>query len=201
MGTAVLPIGVKFHFYTWWMTFSMLIIWAVTICEKLVLKVRYPRRDDVNKIFPFQKIAKSFFSKVFPTFAYPRVGAKYKDGAGATIPGNDCPFVLVHGLAGWGTGTSWFPSYWGGAEAMNRQIFIPALGPLSSHHHRACELFAQLKGGTVDYGEAVSRRLGHDRYGRTCVHPAAFSIFSWFIRCIVTMCLFIDAPLLLLYCC
>jgi len=179
MGLFLLPDGIKFHVYMWWMTFSMVAIWAITICEKLVVKIRAPRTGDVARLFPFQTIAKSFFGKVFPTFGYRRPGAKFTPkGAAAVLRGNDCPFVLVHGLAGWGTGTSWFPSYWGGAEAMDRKIFVPALGPLSSHHHRACELFAQLKGGTVDYGEAISRRLGHDRYGRTYVVTSALFIHS-----------------------
>ena len=38
--------------------------------------------------------------------------------------------------------------------------------PLSSHHDRACELFYQLKGGVVDYGEKHSKKNGHARFGR-----------------------------------
>jgi hypothetical protein len=34
-------------------------------------------------------------------------------------------------------------------------------------HDRACEIFAQLKGGRVDYGEEHAARFGHNRYGRT----------------------------------
>ena len=39
-------------------------------------------------------------------------------------------------------------------------------GPLSSHHDRACEIFAQIKGGRVDFGEAHAREHGHSRFGR-----------------------------------
>jgi hypothetical protein len=177
LGLAVLPEGVKFYVYMWWMTASMLFIWGLTICEKLVLKLRAPRRTDVTA--PLKAIANSFFSKVFPTFAY-EGRSRARSGSGsfgsassiagdADGLGNDCPFVMVHGMAGWGRGTEWLPSYWGGAEAMDRITFTPRLGPMSSQHHRACELFAQLQGGTVDYGEEISHRLGHDRYGRTCV--------------------------------
>ena len=78
---------------------------------------------------------------------------------------NDCPFVLVHGVFGWGD-TFWMPSYWAGAEMLDRKVFVTSLGPLSSHHDRACELFYQLKGGVVDYGEKHSRKCGHARLGR-----------------------------------
>jgi hypothetical protein len=37
---------------------------------------------------------------------------------------------------------------------------------LSSLHDRACEIFAQIKGGIVDYGEEHSAEFGHERYGR-----------------------------------
>jgi len=38
---------------------------------------------------------------------------------------------------------------------------------MSSTWDRACELYAQLTGGRVDYGVAHSRERGHERYGRT----------------------------------
>jgi hypothetical protein len=207
VGLAVLPESVKFYVYMWWMTWSMLFIWGLTICEKLVLKLRAPRRTDVTA--PLQAIANSFFSKVFPTFGYDdrsraRSGsgsfcsASNVAGGDADGPGNDCPFVMVHGMAGWGRGTEWLPSYWGGAESMDRITFTPRLGPMSSQHHRACELFAQLKGGTVDYGEEISHRLGHDRYGRTCVdavfsfifiHALGWGWVGWLVKCRGQACL------------
>ena len=115
------------------------------------------------------------------------------------IEQNHCPFVLVHGVCGWGKGNSCqrlMPSYWAGAEAFDqdlngrgdglgvgsvgvgvgggadgegrqqRRVFMPSLGPLSSHHTRACELYFQLKGGRVDLGPNHARN-GATRYGRT----------------------------------
>jgi len=41
----------------------------------------------------------------------------------------------------------------------------PPLGPVSSCHDRACELFYALKGGRVDYGEAHAAAHAHRRYG------------------------------------
>jgi triacylglycerol lipase len=45
------------------------------------------------------------------------------------------------------------------------------VGPFSSAWDRACELYAQLTGTKVDYGEAHSKEHGHDRYGRTYPTP------------------------------
>jgi triacylglycerol lipase len=41
-----------------------------------------------------------------------------------------------------------------------------SVGPVSSNHDRACELYAQIKGTVVDYGQAHSSQFGHARYGR-----------------------------------
>ncbi|KAH8822751.1 alpha/beta-hydrolase [Flagelloscypha sp. PMI_526] len=48
-----------------------------------------------------------------------------------------------------------------------RRIIFPHIGPVSSLHDRACELFAALKGGIVDYGEEHSKNHRHSRFGRT----------------------------------
>lgn len=44
---------------------------------------------------------------------------------------------------------------------------VPSVGPVSSLHDRACELYYALQSGTVDYGEDHSIIHGHSRYGRT----------------------------------
>lgn len=41
------------------------------------------------------------------------------------------------------------------------------ISPLSSAWDRACEVYAYLVGGTVDYGAAHAKKYGHERYGRT----------------------------------
>ena len=53
-----------------------------------------------------------------------------------------CPVVLVEGFLG--GGSAW---YWNQCIRQDKVIFAK-LGPVSSLHDRACELFYQLKGGT-----------------------------------------------------
>ena len=68
--------------------------------------------------------------------------------------------------------------YWG-AFAVQRELetadtahaarsihVCSSAGPVSSLHDRACELFAYIKGGRVDYGAEHSHAFGHERYGR-----------------------------------
>lgn len=87
---------------------------------------------------------------------------------------NNYPIVMVHGHMGWGSNELFGLNYWGGffslKDYLNRNgftVFTPTIGPVSSNWDRACELFAYLKGGIVDYGEAHSKKYGHARYGRT----------------------------------
>ncbi len=93
----------------------------------------------------------------------------------------DYPYIFVHGMGGWSPSNEFykFSPYWGGGLSisdtdliamLNEQgieTYAPAVGPLSSAWDRACELYAQLVGGTVDYGEAHSKEHGHDRFGFT----------------------------------
>ncbi|CAG8663594.1 1325_t:CDS:2 [Funneliformis mosseae] len=85
------------------------------------------------------------------------------------------PVVFVEGFMGPGK-----PAYWGPLEKIlassndqnneiklksRRCIFVfPGCG--SSLHDRAVEIFYQIKGGRVDYGEEHSKKFGHSRYGR-----------------------------------
>ncbi|GAC99517.1 lipase [Pseudozyma hubeiensis SY62] len=48
----------------------------------------------------------------------------------------------------------------------SRPVIFAPIGPVSSLHDRACELFYALRGGTVDYGHTHSLTHGHSRYGR-----------------------------------
>jgi hypothetical protein len=79
----------------------------------------------------------------------------------------DCPVVLVPGNMGDASKTA----------AALRSCGVGAvdakLGPVSSSHDRACELFFALVGGRVDYGKQHSAKHGHARFGRVCVaqHP------------------------------
>lgn len=86
------------------------------------------------------------------------------------------PYVLVHGLGGWGAEAqiNEVSPYWGSAtgnlaEYLNSQgyeAYEASVGPFSSTWDRACELYAQLTGTTVDYGEAHSKAHNHERFGR-----------------------------------
>lgn len=88
--------------------------------------------------------------------------------------GNDYPIVLVHGFAGWGRSELLGYKYWGGFSDFQQKLtnsghttYTATVGPFSSNWDRACELYAYIKGGTVDYGEAHAAEHGHARYGRT----------------------------------
>lgn len=90
---------------------------------------------------------------------------------------NEYPFIFVHGMFGWGRdeGINKIIPYWGATtgslmkylESKNIEAYDVSVGPLSSAWDNACEIYAQLTGSTVDYGEAHSKAHGHDRYGRT----------------------------------
>ncbi len=84
-------------------------------------------------------------------------------------------YVFVHGLSGWGsydTIDEFFP-YWGlsGGSIIrylnNRgyECYAASVDPTGSAWDRTCELYAQLTGTRVDYGEAHSLAAGHDRFG------------------------------------
>ena len=88
--------------------------------------------------------------------------------------GNHYPIVLVHGLFGWGGTEVLGLNYWGGFDSLRDilndagyEVYTPSIGPVASNWDRACELYAYLVGGTVDYGAYHSATNGHARYGRT----------------------------------
>lgn len=87
---------------------------------------------------------------------------------------NSYPIVLIHGFTGWEKGQMGDYNYWGGRTQIDEKLksagylAIPAaVSPMSSNWDRACELYAFLKGGTVDYGAAHSEKHGHERFGKT----------------------------------
>ena len=68
---------------------------------------------------------------------------------------------------GWGSNEMSGYKYWGGKndyEAYLRQegfeVFTTSVGPVSSNWDRAVELFYQIKGGQVDYGQNHSEKYG-----------------------------------------
>lgn len=92
------------------------------------------------------------------------------------------PYVLVHGMGGWGesAGINSIAMYWGSTSGSiseklrnsGTKVYEATVGPFSSCWDRACELYAQLTGTTVDYGAAHSAEHGHSRYGKTYATPA-----------------------------
>lgn len=85
------------------------------------------------------------------------------------------PYVFVHGMGGWGPDYEEMP-YWGGWASSEGNViemynsngieaYAATVGPFNSAWDRACELYAQLTGTVVDYGEAHSKAHNHDRYG------------------------------------
>ncbi len=77
--------------------------------------------------------------------------------------------VLVHGFAGWGRTEALGFKYWGfetdvQAKLRDRgyDVRTATVGPVSSAHDRACELYAQLTNcRTVYYGNAHAAQYGH----------------------------------------
>jgi triacylglycerol lipase len=111
------------------------------------------------------------------SFGIQPVLANGSDPAPATqtvVAGNDYPVVFVHGFSGWGRDELGGFLYWGGFNDLQQRIredgkkaYTAAVGPVSSNWDRACELYAVIKGGTVDYGAGHSSHFGHRRFGRT----------------------------------
>lgn len=91
------------------------------------------------------------------------------------------PYVLIHGMFGFGADEKIydFLPYWGMMtgnictylEGEGFETYAPSISPISGAWDRACEIYAQLVGGTVDYGKAHSEKYGHKRYGRTYKKP------------------------------
>ncbi len=123
---------------------------------------------------------------LFISFDYSRPISAAEIANGSTsIPSytNRYPIIMVHGLFGWGNDELYGINYWGGSESLKQiltskgyTVYTPTIGSVSSNWDRACELYAYIKGGIVDYGEAHSKKYGHSRYGRT--YPGVYPEFG-----------------------
>ena len=89
---------------------------------------------------------------------------------------NTLKYVFVHGLSGWGSydkANERMP-YWGMRSSdliafLRKQgydCFAASVSPTGSAWDRACELYAQITGTRVDYGEVHSKKKQHARFGR-----------------------------------
>ncbi|MBO7401691.1 MAG: hypothetical protein J6U10_01720, partial [Lachnospiraceae bacterium] len=101
---------------------------------------------------------------------------------------SDVKYVFVHGLSGWGSYdllNEFFP-YWGlsGGSIIRYlnnngyESYAASVDPTGSAWDRACELYAQLTGTRVDYGEAHSAAAGHERYGKDFTGKALLKDFE-----------------------
>ncbi|RLN21200.1 hypothetical protein BBJ28_00023753 [Nothophytophthora sp. Chile5] len=92
----------------------------------------------------------------------------------AVLAQNTYPIVLVHGFGGWGRDELFGLKYWGGLQGDIQEqleqegytVYTASIGSFSSNWDRACELYAQIKGGQVDYGAKHSAAHEHSQLGR-----------------------------------
>ena len=85
-------------------------------------------------------------------------------------------YVFIHGTAGWGSYDKRYEKmpYWGmrGGDLISYlnekgfDSYAASVSPFGSAWDRACELYAQIFGKTVDYGSCHSKAFGHERFGR-----------------------------------
>ncbi|MBR1711576.1 MAG: hypothetical protein IJ719_22590 [Clostridia bacterium] len=91
-------------------------------------------------------------------------------------------FIFVHGLSGWGSYDAAYARmpYWGmrGGDLMvylrdqGFDCYAASVAPTGSAWDRACELYAQIAGTKVDYGQAHSEIMRHNRFGKDfTAHP------------------------------
>ena len=103
--------------------------------------------------------------------------AAFPVGAAESEANTNYPYIFVHGMMGWGSydGVDSLVPYWGvfhgdmlaDLQSQGYECYSASVGKLSSNWDRSCELYAQLTGTRVDYGEVHSARHFHARYGRS----------------------------------
>lgn len=96
-------------------------------------------------------------------------GASGKKYPVIMIPGYFCfgQDSLTAALGGNVMGGTYYRSFPDKMAPRGIEAYEPTISPFASNWDRACELYACIKGGRVDYGAAHSKREGHARYGRT----------------------------------
>ncbi|MCR5849028.1 MAG: hypothetical protein K6G75_13065 [Lachnospiraceae bacterium] len=100
----------------------------------------------------------------------------------------DIKFIFVHGLSGYGSYDAQyeFIPYWGMTTGdvmlylnnIGYESYAASVDPTGSAWDRACELYAQLYGTRVDYGEEHSKRCNHERYGEDYTGRALLKDFE-----------------------
>ena len=111
-------------------------------------------------------------------------------GAVGFHPGRktDIKYIFVHGLSGYGSYDAQyeFIPYWGMTTGdvmlylnnIGYESYAASVDPTGSAWDRACELYAQLYGTRVDYGEEHSKRCNHARYGEDYTGKALLKDFE-----------------------
>ena len=69
-------------------------------------------------------------------------------------------------IPGFGSPTNWIP-FSKGDIPDEVDILLMKISPVASLHDRVCQIYYQLRGGKVDYGEEHSNFHQHGRYGKT----------------------------------
>ncbi|MEI6578287.1 MAG: hypothetical protein WCN92_02345 [Eubacteriales bacterium] len=121
------------------------------------------------------KLLKKLLCLVFVLIITVIPAAPFAGAAGKTVKGTSYPYIFVSGYAGWGNYDKFNDTlpYWGRLNGdliayLNKQgykSYAASINPLGSAWDRACELYAQLTGTVVDYGEVHSAKYHHFRYG------------------------------------
>ncbi len=78
----------------------------------------------------------------------------------------DSPRITVVFISGFLSPTNW-QSYPSGAIPENVDFITVNPSPIGSLHDRACQIFHELYGGTIDYGKEHSDYHKHERFGRS----------------------------------
>ena len=83
------------------------------------------------------------------------------------IANNTHPIILIHGFLGWGRDEMAGYNYWGGKMDLESElrksgyeVYTVSVGPVSPNRDRAIEAFYQIKGGQLDYGNAMAIEKG-----------------------------------------
>lgn len=140
--------------------------------------INLPKLEDIDELIDSaEEIKKEEDVEKMPPLNLPKINNR------TSIEENNYPIILVHGFMGFGRDELLGYKYWGGTvdlqEKLNKsgyKTYTATVGPVSSNWDRACELYAYIVGGTVDYGEAHAKKFKHKRYGRT--YPGIYKKIS-----------------------
>ncbi|MEW9094136.1 MAG: lipase [Clostridiaceae bacterium] len=140
--------------------------------------INLPKIEEINDLIDLEKDEfKQEDINEIPSLEFPKLNALNM------TQGNNYPIILVHGFMGFGRDELLSYKYWGGVVDLQEELnatgyetYTATVGPVSSNWDRACELYAYIVGGTVDYGEAHAKKFRHNRYGRT--YPGLYKNIS-----------------------